>query len=160
VLSHCCCSTVVCFGGVGGISDVAGYGVHRLRTLWVSHYLGLPVSLSAFLSLSDTLTSCLDGEERGSVVIVAHGSFRIGTHCWQWFISEKKFIKIRNYGIKTNLGPKRCLHCLGPHCIRSCWCGQVGVSMGAVVAGVDGVAMVGRGRGGGGGGDINGGEYW
>jgi uncharacterized membrane protein len=42
-------------------------------------------------------------------------------------------------------------------CSWSCWRGQVGVSVGAVVAGVDGVVMVVR-RGGGGGGDVNGGE--
>jgi hypothetical protein len=75
-LSRCCCSAVVCFGGVGGVSDVAGYGVRRLRTSWVSHYLGLPVSLSAFLSLSDTLTSRLDGEEGGSAVV--RSSLRVG----------------------------------------------------------------------------------
>jgi hypothetical protein len=43
-------------------------------------------------------------------------------------------------------------------CSQSCWHGQVGVSVGAVVAGVDRVAMVVRRRGGGKGGDVNGGE--
>jgi len=56
----------------------------------------------------------------------------------------------------ASFGPA--LHPIEAVCSQSCWHGQVGVSMGAVVVGVDGVAMVVRRRGGGRGGDIDGGE--
>jgi hypothetical protein len=66
--------------GVGGMSgDVAGYGVHRMHTWRVSHSLGLPAPLLVLLSLLDALTSHLDGEEGGSVVVPGRGSFRVDT---------------------------------------------------------------------------------
>jgi hypothetical protein len=90
-LSCCYCSAVVCFGGVGGVSDMAGYGVRRLHTSRVSHYLGLPVSLSAFLSLSNTLTSCLDGEEGGSVVV--RSSLRMGCFASAPVVGSGSYLK-------------------------------------------------------------------
>jgi hypothetical protein len=66
--------------GVDGVSgDMACYGVHRVRTSQVSHSLGLPAPLLVLLSLLNALTSHLDGEEGGSMVVPGHGSFRIDT---------------------------------------------------------------------------------
>jgi len=60
--------------------DVVGYGVHGCVTWQVSHSLGLLAPLLILLSLLDALTSHLDGEEGGSVVVPGCGLFRVNTH--------------------------------------------------------------------------------
>jgi hypothetical protein len=77
VQCHCRSPVSVRMGGVS--RDVVGYRVHRVHTWWVSHSLGLLAPLLILLSLLDTLTSCLDGEEGGSMVMPGHGVSRIDT---------------------------------------------------------------------------------
>jgi hypothetical protein len=60
--------------------NVAGYRVHRMCTWWVSHYLGLLAPLLVLLSLLNALTSHLDREEGGSMVMPGHGASCIDTH--------------------------------------------------------------------------------
>ena len=55
---------VTCFGGVGQVSMMQCiYRAHWVLTWWVSPSWGLLASFSGLLTLNDTLTSHLDGEE-------------------------------------------------------------------------------------------------
>lgn len=55
---------VTCFGGFGRVSMTqCVYGARWGLTWWVSPSWGLPASFSGLLTLNDTLTSRLDGEE-------------------------------------------------------------------------------------------------
>jgi hypothetical protein len=52
-------------------------GVRWVLTRWVSCRAGLPVPPSRLLSLIDTLTSCLDGEEGVGMGVVGSGLSRV-----------------------------------------------------------------------------------
>jgi hypothetical protein len=65
---------------VGGVSgDMVGYRAYRMHTWWVSYSLGLLVPLLVLLSLLNALTSHLDKEDGGSVVVPGHGVSRVDT---------------------------------------------------------------------------------
>jgi hypothetical protein len=65
--------------------DVAGYGVHRVRTSWVSPSRGLPASLYTLLAHVDSLSSHLNGEEGVAL-------FCVGTCRWYNLETEEIYL--------------------------------------------------------------------